>query len=139
MFSLPALNNDLVSDIYVGDDGKLHKVQGGADTVLPFSKCNLIPETDANESTIRIYGSNNGGGVVVDVTNYSTIKATKIANSGTILSLALRDAVSQNILAIEILKDALTNEGADISNFTGKYLLFTRGMDFSFVDVTFIK
>lgn len=35
MFSL--LNSNLVSDIYVGDDGKLHKVQGGADTVLPFS------------------------------------------------------------------------------------------------------
>ena len=26
-----------VSDIYVGEDGKLHKVQGGADTVLPFN------------------------------------------------------------------------------------------------------
>lgn len=30
------LNSRLVSDIYVGDDGKLHKVQGGADSVLPF-------------------------------------------------------------------------------------------------------
>lgn len=30
------LNNSLISDIYVGDDGKLHKVQGGADSVLPF-------------------------------------------------------------------------------------------------------
>lgn len=29
--------NSLVSDIYVGDDGNLHKVVGGADTVLPFS------------------------------------------------------------------------------------------------------
>lgn len=28
----------MVSDIYVGDDNKLHKVIGGADTVLPFSK-----------------------------------------------------------------------------------------------------
>lgn len=31
------VNSSLVSDIYVGDDGKLHKVVGGADTVLPFS------------------------------------------------------------------------------------------------------
>ena len=31
------LNNSFVSNIYVGDDGKLHKVQGGADSVLPFS------------------------------------------------------------------------------------------------------
>lgn len=27
----------MVADIYVGEDGKLHKVQGGADSVLPFS------------------------------------------------------------------------------------------------------
>lgn len=27
----------MVSNIYVGTDGKLHKVQGGADSVLPFS------------------------------------------------------------------------------------------------------
>ena len=32
-----SLNNNLVANIYVGDDGKLHKVQGGADSVLPFS------------------------------------------------------------------------------------------------------
>ena len=31
------INNSLVADIYVGEDGKLHKVQGGADSVLPFS------------------------------------------------------------------------------------------------------
>lgn len=31
------VNSSLVSNIYVGSDGKLHKVQGGADTVLPFN------------------------------------------------------------------------------------------------------
>lgn len=31
------INDSLVADIYVGEDGKLHKVQGGADSVLPFS------------------------------------------------------------------------------------------------------
>lgn len=31
------LNNSFISNIYVGNDGKLHKVQGGADSVLPFS------------------------------------------------------------------------------------------------------
>ena len=30
------LNNSFVSNIYVGNDGKLHKIQGGADSVLPF-------------------------------------------------------------------------------------------------------
>ena len=29
--------NATVTNIYVGEDGKLHKVQGGADSVLPFS------------------------------------------------------------------------------------------------------
>lgn len=32
------LINNLVSDVYVGDDGKLHKIKGGADTVLNFSQ-----------------------------------------------------------------------------------------------------
>ena len=38
--TVAALNSSLgnvVSDIYVGSDGKLHKVIGGADSVLPFS------------------------------------------------------------------------------------------------------
>ncbi len=34
---IDGLNDNLVSNIYVGDDGKLHKVQGGADTALNFS------------------------------------------------------------------------------------------------------
>lgn len=35
--ALKAVDNSLVANIYVGEDGKLHKVQGGADSVLPFS------------------------------------------------------------------------------------------------------
>lgn len=35
--SIGVNNSSLIADIYVGDDGKLHKVQGGADSVLPFS------------------------------------------------------------------------------------------------------
>lgn len=42
----------MVSDIYVGNDGNLHKVVGGADTVLPFN--NLI-------NGIIKRGVNNGG------------------------------------------------------------------------------
>lgn len=44
--------SSLVSDIYVGNDGNLHKVVGGADTVLPFN--NLI-------NGIIKRGVNNGG------------------------------------------------------------------------------
>ena len=39
---LSSLNNSFVSNIYVGSDGKLHKVQGGADSVLPFSSINDV-------------------------------------------------------------------------------------------------
>lgn len=31
------INNDLVSNVYVGTDEKIHVVKGGADTVLNFS------------------------------------------------------------------------------------------------------
>lgn len=31
------VDTNFIANIYVGDDGKLHKVQGGADSVLPFS------------------------------------------------------------------------------------------------------
>lgn len=47
------LNSSLVANIYVGDDGKLHKVQGGADSVLPFSggKASLNVVSGVTEST----------------------------------------------------------------------------------------
>lgn len=35
--SITALNNDLVSDVYIGEDKKVHVVKGGADTGLNFS------------------------------------------------------------------------------------------------------
>ncbi len=50
------LNDNLVSNIYVGTDGKLHKVQGGADTVLPFSNINTI-RINWSASGYRNYGA----------------------------------------------------------------------------------
>lgn len=49
-------NSSLVSNIYVGSDGKLHKVQGGADTVLPFSSGNFKLVI-----VIRVVGKNYAG------------------------------------------------------------------------------
>lgn len=46
MTTVSKLNSSLVSDIYVGDDGNLHKVVGGADTVIPFKKLTLADEID---------------------------------------------------------------------------------------------
>lgn len=48
---LPVLNNQLVSDIYVSADGKLHKVKGGADTVLNFSSTLVTQAFSKNIST----------------------------------------------------------------------------------------
>ena len=49
------LNQSLVVDIYVGDDGKLHKVQGGADSVLPFnSDFTILQGCFARNRTINI-------------------------------------------------------------------------------------
>ena len=65
-----------MADIYVGDDGKLHKVQGGADSVLPFSslldgidyKEMLVQITNANTVTYGIYVKN-GGSVAFEYWN----------------------------------------------------------------------
>lgn len=47
------LSNNLVSDVYVGNDGKLHKVQGGADTALPFSRTSLASAIIARKEASR--------------------------------------------------------------------------------------
>lgn len=44
----------MVSDIYVGDDGKLHKTKGGADTVLNFSGAKYPEMTLYSNSNVVI-------------------------------------------------------------------------------------
>lgn len=63
-----ALNDNLVSNIYVGTDGKLHKVQGGADTVIPF---NNKPKDFSTvlKTTIYAYGSQHAINVNVRLSN----------------------------------------------------------------------
>lgn len=51
-----SFNSSLI-DIYVGEDGKLHKVQGGADSVLPFNSGKQIIDL--------------GTGASFDVSSYS--------------------------------------------------------------------
>ena len=43
--------SNFVGDIYVGDDGKLHKIQGGADSVLPFSNKIIYKTIDITVTT----------------------------------------------------------------------------------------
>lgn len=61
------LNNSFVSNIYVGKDGKLHKVQGGADSVLPFSKKVIFTAG----GILSDYSN-----VVIDVSELKSIKIT---------------------------------------------------------------
>lgn len=48
-------NSSLISDIYVGTDGKLHKTKGGADTVLNFSSGKMSFVTSIQSSAGRGY------------------------------------------------------------------------------------
>lgn len=48
------INSSLISDIYVGDDGKLHKTKGGADTVLNFSGAKYPEMTLYSSSNVVI-------------------------------------------------------------------------------------
>lgn len=60
----------MISDIYVGDDGKLHKVQSGADSVLPFSGGGVcLPVLEAN-SYNGTYGYTKP---TFNVSDYSTL------------------------------------------------------------------
>lgn len=47
------LNNNLVSNVYVGTDGKIHVVKGGADTGLNFSKTPKL--LASNVSSLNAY------------------------------------------------------------------------------------
>lgn len=72
------LINNMVSDIYVGNDGKLHKVKGGADAEIPFKK--------ATTKYVQIYASavgtydGNGGiatGLTLKVNGVTVFSQTK--------------------------------------------------------------
>ena len=58
----------MVSNIYVGTDGKLHKVQGGADTVIPF---NNKPKDFSTvlKTTMYAYGSQHAININVRLSN----------------------------------------------------------------------
>lgn len=84
LIQIKHLNSNLISDIYVGDDGKLHKVQGGADTVLNFSsgryKYFKVTLSFANYGSYYmtlayVYGSN-------DASNWSYLFGTTTPMNG---------------------------------------------------------
>ena len=68
------LNNSFVSNIYVGNDGKLHKVQGGAHSVLPFKSGYDSLETPiTNGGKSGTYtATKKYNAVLLSMTHYST-------------------------------------------------------------------
>lgn len=73
--AIKEVNNSLVANIYVGDDGKLHKVQGGADSVLPFN-------SGINFKTLLFFYNTNKFDIPTNFGNELTIIVTAYSGSG---------------------------------------------------------
>ena len=56
---LAEIYSDFVENIYVGEDGKLHKVQGGADSVINFYNLELVCSYRPSQ-TVMTYFLENG-------------------------------------------------------------------------------
>lgn len=81
--------DDVVSDIYVGNDGKLHKVKGSADTVLPFNSIKNI-RVVAQNSGSRIQPGYGGLDVSIvvpqNITTGILSVGAKVGSSGVTIS-----------------------------------------------------
>lgn len=73
--------NEAVTDIYVGNDGKLHKIQGGADSVIPFSGNNVITyltiEYTRNTFIYSVYKQNINKDKTIELLHTVTIDNNK--------------------------------------------------------------
>ena len=126
------LNNSLI-DIYVGDDGKLHKVQGGADSVLPF-------KSDIEVEVIKITDA----GVSADQTNNITLpdgylgfvavnaRGCRNNNSGRVGAYISATDLSlfwSNVLAVPIYEDTCTKITVGFIPGTTKSIAFSGWAD----------
>ena len=130
-----------MSDIYVGDDGKLHKTKGGADSVLNFSSIKKIYYLGDDISKLNIV---NAIGVTANISNRCLhLRTTKphSADRGFYISIdvtdfnylsiimheqALQTNSSNNMLAwIANMEDAtpLATSLFDVSHLTGEHIL----------------
>ena len=111
------LNKSLI-DIYVGDDGKLHKVQGGADSVLPFNKTPSFGEETKHITYARL----NSGGDFFNITfSHNIIGIKNISWNGGSLGAHAQPVVdysiSGNTVAISVKKSG------DYGTFTNAYTI----------------
>ena len=95
--ALNQVNRNFVSNIYVGDDGKLHKVQGGADSVLPFSsiKTQTVTQSmtiDSNKNATMTLTFNE----LSEVIGISNIENTSDATVASFTNGRYHDVVSVN-------------------------------------------
>ena len=102
----------MVSDIYVGSDGNLHKVIGGADTVLPFrSGSNFLGaittcSTQGYNASLYVITLENGvttGKVYQHASNMVTTDYFK-------LQYPYEPNVAAGYYGLEILKDCIVND-----------------------------
>ena len=85
-------NSSLVSDIYVGDDGYLHKVKDGADSVLPFKNAKLETFGNTyigNTNAVTILTIPKSGTLLIAATisNNSKVYQAGIAKNGAFVNL----------------------------------------------------
>lgn len=82
----------MVSDIYVGDDGYLHKVKDGADSVLPFKNAKLETFGNTyigNTNAVTILTIPKSGTLLIAATisNNSKVYQAGIAKNGAFVNL----------------------------------------------------
>lgn len=95
--ALKQVNSNLVADIYVGDDGKLHKVIGGADTVLPFNNKKVF-------IAYKLYVIN-GMDLIIPIENVTKIYCTSSTSTGNKMSAFFRNGESNELLYIDYITD----------------------------------
>ena len=110
--------NGAVSNIYVGIDGKLHKVQGGADSVLPFNKTPSFGE----ETKYTTYARLNRGGDILYITfSHNIIGIKDISWGGGSLGDYAQPivdySISGNTVAISVKRSG------DYGTFTNAYTI----------------
>ena len=106
------VNNSFVSNIYVGNDGKLHKVQGGADSVLPFSGGGI---KITGYTTVVGSGSWNDISLPFDVSDYTklTIGTLKVTNTS---SFTNKVSIIGDDTTLKTMTSTQNNISCDISS-----------------------
>ena len=79
------LSNDLVSDVYVGTDEKIHIIKGGADSVLPFNKAHNIQIISEGTYNSPVHGIVFQGYVLVNGVNIGSIGEWGLTSTKTVL------------------------------------------------------